>query len=67
MPNIKVQGDMEGFGIVAIEATSIGLPVIASSIEGIKDAIVDNETGALVESENVNNFLKMNSVTNLSI
>jgi glycosyltransferase involved in cell wall biosynthesis len=29
MPNIKVEGDIEGFGIVAIEASSVGLPVIA--------------------------------------
>ena len=58
MPNIRVKGDMEGFGIVAIEATSTGLPVIASAIEGIKDAVVENKTGALVKTEDVQGFLK---------
>lgn len=39
MPNISVRGDMEGFGLVALEASSVGLPVIASKSEGIKDAL----------------------------
>jgi len=32
MPNITVPHDVEGFGIVAIEAGSCGLPVIASNL-----------------------------------
>jgi len=51
-PNIKVEGTMEGFGLVAIEAASCKLPVIASNLEGLKDAIKDGENGFLVESEN---------------
>ena len=49
MPNVPVKGDMEGFGIVALEASSAGLPVVASNIEGIKDAIIDNKNGFLVK------------------
>ncbi|MDD5616297.1 MAG: glycosyltransferase family 4 protein [Candidatus Methanoperedens sp.] len=49
MPNIPVKGDMEGFGIVALEASSSGLPVVASNIEGIKDAIIDNKNGFLID------------------
>jgi len=49
MPNIKVPGDVEGFGIVAIEASAAGLPVIASDIEGIKDAVEDCKNGYLVQ------------------
>lgn len=48
MPNVPVPGDMEGFGIVALEAASRGLPVVASRLEGIPDAVVDGENGVLV-------------------
>lgn len=37
----------EGFGQVAIEASATGLPVIASRIYGVTDAVVDGETGLL--------------------
>jgi len=45
MPNRTVEGDMEGFGIVAIEAAARGIPVIATGIEGIVDAVIDGENG----------------------
>ncbi|HET9957051.1 MAG TPA: glycosyltransferase family 4 protein [Polyangiaceae bacterium] len=48
MPNISVPGDVEGFGIVAIEAAASGLPVVASRLEGIPDAIIDGKNGDLV-------------------
>ena len=51
MPNITIPGDVEGFGIVAIEAGSCGLPVIAGNIQGIRDAVIDGKTGYLVEEE----------------
>lgn len=50
MPNIHVDGDMEGFGLVALEAAIQGKTVLASGIEGITDAIVDGENGYLVAS-----------------
>jgi glycosyltransferase involved in cell wall biosynthesis len=37
----------EGFGTVVIEAAACGIPAIGSNIYGLKDAIVDNETGLL--------------------
>jgi glycosyltransferase involved in cell wall biosynthesis len=37
----------EGFGQVALEAAAAGLPVIASRIYGIVDAVIDQETGLL--------------------
>lgn len=57
-PNIKIHGDMEGFGISVIEAGACRLPVLASSIEGLKDAIKDTCNGFLVESENAQAFVE---------
>jgi glycosyltransferase involved in cell wall biosynthesis len=50
-PNIRVPGDMEGFGLVTIEAALRGTPVAAADLEGIKDAVVDGETGMLLPPE----------------
>ncbi|MEW6407218.1 MAG: glycosyltransferase family 4 protein [Patescibacteria group bacterium] len=58
MPNIKVKGDMEGFGIVVLEATNYGLPVVASDLEGISDAIKSGENGILVPSQNTEEFIR---------
>ncbi len=45
MPNIPVPGDMEGFGIVLLEAALCSTPVLASRLEGIQDAIQEPEMG----------------------
>jgi phosphatidyl-myo-inositol dimannoside synthase len=47
-PNIPVAGDMEGFGLVVVEAAMAGTPVVAARLEGISDAVADGETGILV-------------------
>lgn len=57
-PNIKVTGDMEGFGLSVIEAASCEIPVIASRLEGLQDAIKDGKNGFLVESENTEQWIK---------
>ena len=59
MPNIEVEGDMEGFGIVALEAASCRVPVVASALEGIRDAIRDGENGFLVEPYSVQGFVNV--------
>lgn len=41
----------EPFGIVALEASAAGKPVIASDIGGLRDIVVDGETGLLVAPE----------------
>lgn len=52
MPNIPVPGNPEGFGIVVLEARASGVPVIASKLEGISEAVGGEEDGTLVEPEN---------------
>ena len=56
MPNIKVPSDMEGFGIVAQEAATAQLPVVASNMEGITDALRNKENGILVSSGDATAF-----------
>lgn len=50
-PNIVVAGDMEGFGLVAVEAAMRGALVVASDLEGLQDAVVPGVTGLLVPPE----------------
>ncbi|WP_295067609.1 glycosyltransferase family 4 protein [Ruminococcus sp.] len=56
MPNIHVDGDMEGFGLVAVEASLAGLAVFASGIEGIRDAVIDGKNGWIMESGNAKQY-----------
>jgi phosphatidyl-myo-inositol dimannoside synthase len=49
-PNIRVPNDIEGFGLVTIEAAMRGLPVVAADIEGLAEAVVDGVTGTLLPS-----------------
>jgi glycosyltransferase involved in cell wall biosynthesis len=57
MPNITVGTDIEGFGISLLEAGSCGLPVIASNLQGIKDAVVEGQTGYLVAEGDAAGFI----------
>jgi glycosyltransferase involved in cell wall biosynthesis len=49
MPNRTVEGDMEGFGIVALEAAIRGVPVVATGIEGVTDAVIHGENGFCID------------------
>jgi glycosyltransferase involved in cell wall biosynthesis len=48
MPNVPVPGDMEGFGVVTLEARAAGLPSVATDLEGISEALGDRRDGTLV-------------------
>lgn len=57
-PNVVVSGDMEGFGLVLIEASLRGTVSVASGIEGIVDAVVDRQTGFLVSTEDADAWVR---------
>ncbi len=57
-PNIKLPGTMEGFGINVIEAAACERVVIASNIEGLKDAIKEGKNGFFAQAENADHWIK---------
>lgn len=59
MPNVIVPGDMEGFGRVLLEAALCKVPVVASGIEGIVDAIIDGKNGTLVQEREASEFIRV--------
>ncbi len=52
MPNIPVPGDMEGFGIVLLEANLASTPAVAADLEGIKDVIENGQNGFKIPVRN---------------
>ncbi len=64
-PLQEVVGDVEGFGMVAVEAAAYGLPTIAFAVGGVKDAIKNEISGFLIPpgeysqfTEKIINYLK---------
>jgi phosphatidylinositol alpha-1,6-mannosyltransferase len=55
-PVLKMKGDVEGFGMVAIEAAAHGLPTVGFAVGGVPDAIGESESGWLIEE---GNYLEM--------
>lgn len=53
MPNRDIDGDTEGFGLVFLEASASGKPVLAGIAGGTGSAVVDGTTGLRVDGENV--------------
>ncbi len=54
MPNRKLplSNDLEGFGIVFLEAGACGVPVVGGRSGGVPDAVIDGQTGLLVDGAN---------------
>jgi phosphatidylinositol alpha-1,6-mannosyltransferase len=48
LPALNIEGRFEGFGLVYLEASAAGLPVVGTRDCGAEDAIRDGETGFLV-------------------
>lgn len=53
VPNIEVTGDVEGFGLVALEAAIRSKVVFASHIQGLQDAIINNKNGKSIPPHDV--------------
>lgn len=51
LPVLPLRGDVEGFGIVILEAAAAGRPAVATRVGGIPDAIEDGKSGILVDPE----------------
>ncbi|MFA5030168.1 MAG: glycosyltransferase [Patescibacteria group bacterium] len=52
IPTSTPDGDVEGFGIVGVEAASFGVPTVASNQGGVPDAVADGISGNLVDPAN---------------
>ena len=49
MPCRQIEADVEGFGIVFLEAAAFGLPAVAGRSGGAGEAVMDTETGLLID------------------
>ncbi len=53
MPVVNDPIDKEGFGLVFLEAAQFGVPSVSTKIDGVDEAIIQGETGVLVEPGNL--------------
>jgi phosphatidylinositol alpha-1,6-mannosyltransferase len=58
MPNRDINGDNEGFGMVFIEASACGRPVLAGNAGGTGAAVQDGVTGLRVEGKSLDDVVE---------
>ncbi|MDB5104238.1 MAG: hypothetical protein JWP91_1927 [Fibrobacteres bacterium] len=56
LPSLSSEKDIEGFGIVYLEAGACEVPVVGGRAGGVPDAVAEGETGLLVDPENTENL-----------
>jgi len=47
----------EGWGLTVVEANACGAPVVAANVPGLRDSVVDGETGQLYEFGNIDDLI----------
>ncbi|MFW0837766.1 MAG: glycosyltransferase family 4 protein [Candidatus Komeilibacteria bacterium] len=58
LPALLNKKDVEGFGIVYLEAGLAALPVIASPSGGVAEAVLDKQTGYLLKKDNLTEVIR---------
>jgi phosphatidylinositol alpha-1,6-mannosyltransferase len=58
MPSVTEKDNIEGFGIVFLEANYFKVPVIGSATGGVVDAIINKKTGFLVIPNNLEDLIE---------
>lgn len=56
LPNRTIANDIEGFGMVLVEAQACGKAVLAGNSGGTKEALADGKTGAIIRADSVSNL-----------
>lgn len=56
MPAYRKGHDIEGFGIVYLEAGARGLPIIAADSGGVRDVVINGVNGILVKEKNADSL-----------
>ncbi|MBF8280621.1 MAG: glycosyl transferase group 1 [Candidatus Magasanikbacteria bacterium] len=61
MPSRESKEDVEGFGIVFLEAAAFGKPAIGGAGGGVGEAIIEGETGIIVDPEKTEEIVRATS------
>ena len=56
MPNVPIPHDIEGFGLVLLEASLNGLPIVAADLEGPAEVVAEGVNGRLVPAQDADRF-----------